>query len=502
MATHLVLIEEHRDWKKNYPDVMRMTAQEYLSNDSFNKKKNLRIINLCRDYSYLSTGYYCSLLAEARQHKIIPSVRTLTDLSSKKIYSLNASELDQDLQKALAKVTPLPGEETIAIDIFFGQTANEALQDIARQLYELFRTPLMRVEFERDRLWEIAAIRRLHMHRLTPAQEEFFIAALNQYMSKPWRNPKTKTTTRYDMAILYNQSEQLPPSDRAALNRFIKAGKRLGVEVELIEKKDFNRLAEFDALFIRETTNIDHHTYRFAKKAEKEGMIVIDDPDSIVKCSNKIFLTDLMRTNRIPMPQTEILHKSNWAQQLDKMVFPAVLKIPDGSFSRGVFKAADANEFRQLAEPMFKQSDLILTQEYLYTDYDWRIGILNGQPIFACQYFMSHAHWQIVKHDPRGRAHEGRFKAFSIEQVPEEVIKVAIRLAQLIGNGLYGADIKHNEHGVYVIEINDNPNIDAGVEDSMLGDRLYELIMGEFIRRLDARKGYSVSSVPGIGLTI
>ncbi len=501
MATHLVLIEDQRDWKKSYPDVMRVTAQEYLSTDAYSKKKNLRIINLCRDYSYLSTGYYCSLLAEARKHKIIPSVRTLTDLSSKKIYSLNASELDEDLHKALTKLKPDPIAQIIAIDIFFGQTSNEGLQDIARQLYELFRTPLMRVEFKRDRLWEIAAIRRLHLHRLTPAQEEAFIVELNKYMSKPWRSPKTKTATRYDMAILYNTSEKMPPSDRSALNRFIKAGKRLGVDVELIEKKDFSRLAEFDALFIRETTNIDHHTYRFAKKAEKEGMVVIDDPDSIVKCSNKIFLTDLMRTNQIPMPKTQILHKSNWTEQVKDMIFPSVLKIPDGSFSRGVFKAADANEFKQLAEPMFKDSDLILVQEYLYTEYDWRIGILNGQVFYACQYFMSTAHWQIVKHDHKG-SHEGRFKAWPIEQVPEEVIKVALRLAHLIGNGLYGADIKHNDKGVYVIEINDNPNIDSGVEDSILGDKLYEIIMAEFIRRLDARKGYTLTSAQNNGVTI
>ncbi|MBP6725194.1 MAG: RimK-like ATPgrasp N-terminal domain-containing protein, partial [Halioglobus sp.] len=27
-----------------------------------------RIINLCRNFDYLSEGYYCSLLAEARGH--------------------------------------------------------------------------------------------------------------------------------------------------------------------------------------------------------------------------------------------------------------------------------------------------------------------------------------------------------------------------------------------------------------------------------------------------
>ena len=45
------------------------------------------------------------------------------------------------------------------------------------------------------------------------------------------------------------------------------------MDVELIEKKDYARLGEFDALLIRETTAIDHHTYRYATKAESEGLV-------------------------------------------------------------------------------------------------------------------------------------------------------------------------------------------------------------------------------------
>jgi len=39
-----------------------------------------------------------------------------------------------------------------------------------------------------------------------------------------------------------------------------------------------------------------------------------------------------------------------------------------------------------------------------------------------------------------------------------------------------------------VIEVNDNPNIDAGVEDKVLGQQLYERIMEEFLRRMEARR--------------
>ena len=39
-----------------------------------------------------------------------------------------------------------------------------------------------------------------------------------------------------------------------------------------------------------------------------------------------------------------------------------------------------------------------------------------------------------------------------------------------------------------LIEVNDNPSIDAGVEDAYLGDDLYRRIMGEFLRRLERKR--------------
>ena len=89
------------------------------------------------------------------------------------------------------------------------------------------------------------------------------------------------------------------------------------------------------------------------------------------------------------------------------MPFPLVLKIPDGSFSRGVVKVEDPDQLRVHAATLFEKSALILAQEFLYTDFDWRIGILNRRPIFACQYFMSKNHWQIYKHNASGSVSSG-----------------------------------------------------------------------------------------------
>jgi len=37
-----------------------------------------------------------------------------------------------------------------------------------------------------------------------------------------------------------------------------------------------------------------------------------------------------------------------------------------------------------------------------------------------------------------------------------------------------------------VIEVNDNPNLDAGVEDKLLKDELWRIILNDFIRRIEA----------------
>ena len=489
MGAHLVLVENIKDWQSGFPDLTVVQARDYLSRPNEYKSKDMRVINLCRGYKYLSTGYYCSLLGEARRHRVIPSTQTITDLSSKAIYSLNVEDLDELVQKVMKRHPRFKEQESFFTHIFFGQCEEPELQEIARQLFELFSAPLLKVEFKRQPRWQIASLKPVSLHNIKPEQVEFFTRGLNGYLSSRWRKRRARTQARFDLAILYNPDEKLPPSNMGALRRFIEAGKKLGVEVELITRKDYNRLAEYDALFIRETTAIDHYTYRFAKKAEAEGMVVIDDTNSIVKCCNKVYLAEILGLNKVPTPRTVILHKGQNDDWCSQVGFPVVLKIPDSAFSKGVFKAEDPASAKMTTDKLFKDSDLILAQEFLYTDFDWRIGILNNQVLFACRYYMTPAHWQIVQYGAGGRAEEGAFNSVPVEDVPSAVIQAAQAAARLIGNGLYGVDLKERDGKVFVMEVNDNPNIESGVEDDLLGWGLYYRIMEEFIQRLeDARR--------------
>ncbi|MFN7768646.1 MAG: RimK family alpha-L-glutamate ligase, partial [Planctomycetaceae bacterium] len=75
-----------------------------------------------------------------------------------------------------------------------------------------------------------------------------------------------------------------------------------------------------------------------------------------------------------------------------------------------------------------------------------------------------------------------------VEIAPRHVVRAAMKAAKPIGNGLYGVDVKQSHGDCYVIEVNDNPNIDAGVEDKILKGELYRRIMDVFLRRIERRK--------------
>jgi len=491
MHSIIIVVDKPKDWTAYYPSENVISVQDYLSQSASNSHTGVtQVINLCRSYKYLTNGYYCSLLAEARNHKVIPSVRSINDLSNKSLYSLDITNLNQLLEKAFRERGD--DSESFSLKLMFGMTDIEPLENLGRQLFELFPCPILVLSLKKRERWLIESIKPGALTALTPQEEDRFAEALEHFNRAVWRKPRSKKKMRYDLAMLVDENEILPPSDKPALKKFISVGRQLGIQVEMIGKKDYLRLAEFDGLFIRETTAIDNHTYRFAKRAESEGMVVIDDPQSILRCTNKIFLADLLSANGVPIPATKILSKDRISHDIEEALLslglPMVLKIPDGSFSRGVVKVENETELEQQLALLFKQSALVLAQAYVYTDFDWRIGILSKKPIFACKYFMSRGHWQIYKHSGDGNVQSGEFLTMPVYEVPKKILDIANRAANLIGDGLYGVDIKQVGQSGVVIEVNDNPNIDAGVEAQFLKDDLYRIILEEFMRRLERKR--------------
>lgn len=480
----IIVVNNPKQWTFDIPGVDVVSAKDYITNPDFSNNRGLKVFNLCRSYRYQSLGYYVSLLATARGHRAIPNVSTIQEMKTQEVTRIITSDLDELIQRSLSHIQ----SKMFTLSIYFGKNMAKRYDRLSLQLFNLFQAPLLRAHFIYNKEWQLQGISPISIKEIPdehkPYVEEF---AKRYFAGRSFSFPK-RDISGYDLAILVNPDDKDPPSNKKTIQRIVKVAEKMDFNVEVINKDDYSKIAEFDALFIRETTAVNHHTYRFALRAEAEGIVVLDDPRSIVRCSNKVYLAELLDHYGVPIPRTIIVHKDNLEAVITEMGFPLILKQPDSSFSQGVIKINSKDEFLLESERMLDKSELIIAQQFLPTTFDWRIGILNKQPLFVCKYYMADNHWQIIDWQKKGERKYGISETLSIEDAPEQVIKTALRASNLIGDGLYGVDLKQVGKKCYIIEVNDNPNIDVGVEDKAIGDELYRRLMDVFLTRIQKIK--------------
>lgn len=484
----LVVVEAPERWPFALDGVEVVTARDYLTDPRYQALKGAAVYNLCRRYGYQSLGYYVSLLAAARGHRPLPSVATLQSLHLAPVVRTAAGELDDLMQRALA---PLRSPE-FDLSIYFARNLTKRYDALARALFNEFPAPMLRARFVREEgragappRWRLHAIRPIAGREVPDAHIPFVLEQAARFFRR--RTSITPREDQWSLAILWRPDDPEPPSDERAIRKFIHAAGELGIRAEVMGPDETGRIAEYDALFIRETTMVDHRTYRLASRAEREGLVVIDDPESIIRCTNKVYQTEVFRRHRVPLPNTLVVHRDNTDRIGPEVGFPCVLKRPDGAFSHGVVKAEDEEALARILPDLFAESELILAQAWTPSAYDWRVGVLAGAPLYACRYHMARGHWQIIRTSDREETRYGRVEPVALDETPPAVIRTAVRAAALMGDGLYGVDVKEVDGRVMVLEVNDNPSIEAGYEDGIIGDELYAAIMRTFLTRIEAR---------------
>ncbi len=481
----LIVVEKPELWPWEVPQARMVSAREYLTDPEFIEMKRAKVFNLCRSYGYQSIGYYVSLLAEARGHKPMPSVLTVQDLKQSSLIRIVSDDLEDLVQRGLAPIK----SDRFELSIYFGRNLAQRYDRLCQALFNHFPAPLLRAGFVHADGWRLNSLRPVALNEIPESHREFVIQQAKNFFQRPRISSASRAKYRYELAILAGSEDvSARPSDDRAVKRFVRAGEKVGMDVTIVDREDYGRIAEFDALFIRETTAVNHHTYRFARRAEAEGMVVIDDPRSIVRCTNKVYQAELFDKHEIPCPKTIVVHRENARLVGSILGFPCVLKEPDSSFSAGVVKADNEAELADLMQTLLQKSELVVAQEFVRSTFDWRVGVLDGRPLYVCRYHMARGHWQIQKVEKSKRPNYGKVDTLDVDAAPPQVIDLAVRAAKLIGDGLYGIDIKEADGRFLIIEINDNPSIDAGNEDGVLKDELYLRIMRCFHERLERRR--------------
>lgn len=485
-CANLIVIDNPTAWPLMIESVKVISAKEYLSNERYESAGKFRVFNLCNSTKTHKLGYYVSLLASARDHRVSPNVDSLQAISYLSLIQCFTDDINNDIQACFKDVKT----NELDLDIFFGDTPDSRYSKIAKLLSRVFDLPLFKAIFVKHDEWILKNVKTITLASALKDNKPHLIKMAESYFNAKRRTRIKSNKYLYDMAILTEPSESNAPSCPVALKKFKEAGEAIGFYVEFIDKNAYQRLNEFDALFIRSTTSVSNFTYTFSRKAFAEGLVVIDDPWSILRCSNKIYLYERLSRARIAQPKSWLLGKNKFTESVIKsLTYPIVLKQPDSAFSLGVFKVNNQAELQEKLDLMLKCSDLIIAQEFMKSNFDWRICIFDKEPLFACKYHMATDHWQIYNwSETNSDLMSGDAECVPLNQVPPHILHTAKRASACIGDGLYGVDLKDINNKAYVIEVNDNPNIDAGIEDTVIGDELYSRIMNSFMNRIERER--------------
>ena len=266
-----------------------------------------------------------------------------------------------------------------------------------------------------------------------------------------------------------------------ALLRLSQVARKLGHRVDFLFRPDMYKIPEYDAIYIRALTDPLNSAYVAARTAELHGVRVIDDSNSIMICCDKVNMYGHLIKEKVPIPDTQIVIRKDMNKNLAQRLFeelgnPLVLKAPNSSFSKYVEKASTVEDFLQIGQRFFRRADRIVVQRFVQSSFDWRVGVLNKEPLYVCKYVIPKKRWKILTHTEDGKTVFGSIKSIPIAEAPKELIECAVKGANAIGNGLYGVDLKQYNDGFVVIEVNDNPTINYGEEDHANSD-LYERLI-------------------------
>jgi hypothetical protein len=207
----IIVVENPDTWHFNIEDVEVITPSRYISDESYLEVKGLNVLNLCKDYRYQSLGYYVSLLAEARKHRVLPGVTTIQDMRFPSIMREDSQDFDNLIQTSFREEST----DRVEFNIYFGITQSDHLNKLAGQLFQYIQAPSLRATFGKRNKWVLQSIKPISLGEVPDEDRELLRRGLEKYLSRKRESRPEKK--KYDLAILVNPNEPTPPSDEMAI---------------------------------------------------------------------------------------------------------------------------------------------------------------------------------------------------------------------------------------------------------------------------------------------
>ena len=197
-------------------------------------------------------------------------------------------------------------------------------------------------------------------------------------------------------------------------------------------------------------------TLKMLKKAEEKGATVINNPESVERCSRIVFMKMLQQAG-VPQPPFRIIEN---AEELDTLQYPAWIKKAEGwsCHKDDVAYACNANEAKAILEQMNRRG----IGRAIYSKH------IEGDLIKF--YAVGHDWFHSCYPEPE----KTKFGLEALNGTPEhypfdcgELKRIAAKAAEAIGVEIYGGDCIVDKAGnIYIIDINDFPSFSAACKEA------------------------------------
>jgi hypothetical protein len=165
MTGWVIIVDQPRDLPNAETPHKVITTTEYLARPRLFEMARPKLVNLARSYAYQSKGYYASLLAEARGHRVVPTVETMLELREQKLYEYALPDLEDELNRCARRADFQPDNE-MRLLVCFGIARDQRFESFGRLLFDMFRCPALEVTAEPGDWLSIDRIRPRNITRL------------------------------------------------------------------------------------------------------------------------------------------------------------------------------------------------------------------------------------------------------------------------------------------------------------------------------------------------
>ncbi|MEM2153520.1 MAG: lysine biosynthesis protein LysX [Nitrososphaeria archaeon] len=234
------------------------------------------------------------------------------------------------------------------------------------------------------------------------------------------------------------------------------AGKKLGIEVEMVDvkEKEFdltkNASTEFGDIALQRSVSYYRNIHTTAY-LEYKNIKVINSLNTAIITGNKMFTTLVLQKHNIPTPKTIVAFTSETAMKIFKGEFGgrAVLKPVSGSWGRMVALLNDEAAAQAVLEDrdyMYPMYQVYYMQEYVNRPpRDLRIFVIGDEVVTGIYRYQPENDWRT--NTARGG------KAVKCE-ITDEIRELALKASKAVGGGVFGVDMMESPNGLIVHEVN------------------------------------------------